>query len=185
MKYGVVGSHVNLTSRVESSTVGGQILISEATRQESGPILKIARRIEVQAKGVGKPLALYDVRGIGGEYELFLPERDEEFVQLSQGIPLRYSLLEGKHLGRTVFEGRFVKLSVKGGEIHSDNPVPMLSDIKIQLIDVNGEEIPGDLYGKVVEQLLESRPGFAVRFTSVPSESAILRLLRHRPMPSS
>ncbi len=29
MKYGVVGSHVNLTSRIETYTVGGQILISE------------------------------------------------------------------------------------------------------------------------------------------------------------
>jgi len=31
MKYGVVGSHVNLTSRIQSYTVGGQILISETT----------------------------------------------------------------------------------------------------------------------------------------------------------
>jgi adenylate cyclase len=38
-KYGVVGSHVNLTSRIQSYTTGGQILISETTRNEVGPIL--------------------------------------------------------------------------------------------------------------------------------------------------
>src|SRR5919109_3072735 len=35
-RYGLVGSHVNLTARIESYTVGGQILISEATRQAVG-----------------------------------------------------------------------------------------------------------------------------------------------------
>ena len=48
MKYGVVGSHVNLTSRIQSYTTGGQILISEATRQEVGPILKVGAQLEVR-----------------------------------------------------------------------------------------------------------------------------------------
>src|SRR6478736_4423578 len=39
-KYGVVGSHVNLTSRIQACTTGGQILVSETTRQELGRILK-------------------------------------------------------------------------------------------------------------------------------------------------
>ena len=41
MKYGAVGSHVNLASRIKSCTVGGQILISEATLQEAGPIVRV------------------------------------------------------------------------------------------------------------------------------------------------
>ncbi len=149
-KYGVVGSHVNLTSRIESYTVGGQILISESTRRAAGPILTIKRQIEVEAKGVGKPITLSEVRGIGGAYNLFLPEREEKFFPLRREIPVRYTLVEGKHLGRTVFEGRFVTLSVRGGEIHSDHSVPPLSNIKIRLINLKGEELPGDFYGKVV-----------------------------------
>jgi adenylate cyclase len=35
-KYGVVGSQVNLTYRIESYTTGGQIFISEATLKEVG-----------------------------------------------------------------------------------------------------------------------------------------------------
>jgi adenylate cyclase len=45
MKYGVVGSHVNLTSRVQSYTTGGQILISDTARREAGPNLKIGKRM--------------------------------------------------------------------------------------------------------------------------------------------
>lgn len=178
MQYSVLGSPVNLASRIESYTIGGQILISKATRQEVGPILTIAQQMEVEAKGIGKPLVLYDVRGIAGEHNLFLPDREEEFLPLSQEIPLRYTVVEGKHLSRTVFEGRFVTLSVRGGEIHSDHSVPPLSNIKIQLINLKGEELPGDFYGKVVAHLGENRSGFAVRFTSLPPETPIFKLLR-------
>jgi adenylate cyclase len=44
MKYGVVGSHVNLTSRIQSYTTGGQILVSDTARREVGPISKSASR---------------------------------------------------------------------------------------------------------------------------------------------
>lgn len=44
MKYGVVGSHVNLTSRIQSYTTGGQILISEATRQDVGQIFTLGKQ---------------------------------------------------------------------------------------------------------------------------------------------
>ena len=77
MKYGVVGSQVNLTSRIQSCTVGGQILVSETTRQEAGRTLKIGQQIEVKAKGVEHPITLSEVLGIGGKYKLQLTETSE------------------------------------------------------------------------------------------------------------
>ena len=50
-KYGIVGSHVNLTARIESYTVGGQILISEATLEDAGAILRIDGQMQVETKG--------------------------------------------------------------------------------------------------------------------------------------
>ena len=73
-KYGVVGSHVNLTSRIQSYTIGGQVLISEATRQEVEPLVKISKQMEVEAKGIAEPITLYELRGLGGVHNLFLPE---------------------------------------------------------------------------------------------------------------
>jgi adenylate cyclase len=43
IKYAVVGRAVNLTARIESYTVGGQIFISESTLDECGDILWIER----------------------------------------------------------------------------------------------------------------------------------------------
>jgi class 3 adenylate cyclase len=50
MKYGVVGSHVNLTARIQSYTTGGQVLTSETTRQEVGRILKPGKQMQIRAK---------------------------------------------------------------------------------------------------------------------------------------
>ena len=171
-KYGVVGSHVNLTARIESYTVGGQVLISDATRQEIGPLVKVAGQVEVAAKGIDQPITIYNARGIGGKYNLFLPERAVTLVRLPQAIPLQFTLLEGKQLGDALGTGSLVKLSAKDGEVRSDHAVEPWSNIKLQLMSNNGEELPGDLYAKVMGPIPEGSHGFAVHFTSVPPEVA-------------
>ena len=169
-KYGVVGSHVNLTSRIQSYTIGGQILISEATRREVGLILRIGKQMEVRAKGFERSVRLSEVRGIGGAHNLFLPETEDALVPLPQEIPLRYTVVEGDHLSGVMFKGSFVKLSVKGAEARLENPVPLLTNLNMRFIGSTGEEIPGTLYGKVVGKLPEGSAGFSVRFTSMSPE---------------
>ncbi len=171
-KYGVVGSHVNLTSRIQSYTIGGQILLSEATRQAVGPLVRMHKQIEVEAKGIAEPITLYELRGIGGAYNLFLPEREEALLPLPQEIPLQYTVLEGEHVGRTVYQGSFVTLSARGGEVRSEHLVASWSNIKMRLMGYNGEVISGELYAKVLRHFQESRPGFYVHFTSIPPEAA-------------
>ena len=50
IKYAVVGRAVNLTARIESYTVGGQIFISESTLEACGDILRIDTRHEGYAQ---------------------------------------------------------------------------------------------------------------------------------------
>ena len=70
-KYGAVGNHVNLTARIESYTIGRQILISEATLKDAGANLRIDGQMQVEPKGVQEPITIHEVGGIGGEYDLF------------------------------------------------------------------------------------------------------------------
>ena len=58
-KYGIVGSQVNLTYRIESYTSGGQILISEQTFKEVKSSVKIIGQKQVQPKGVSQPIFIY------------------------------------------------------------------------------------------------------------------------------
>ena len=87
-KYGVVGSQVNLTYRIESYTTGGQILISGTTFKEVESIIEINDEKEVMPKGVKKPITIYDVGGLGGKYNLFLQKREEIYRPLKEAICL-------------------------------------------------------------------------------------------------
>jgi adenylate cyclase len=168
MKYGVVGSHVNLTSRIQSFTTGGQILISETTRQEVGRILKPGRQMEIRAKGIEHPINIYEVLGIGGNYRLLLPETAETLIPLAKEIPLRYEVLESNQ-GK-MSEGSLIRVSRKAAEARLDTPVPDLSNLKMRLIGSGGKELPGTLYGKVMGAVPGSKKDFCVRFTSVSPE---------------
>lgn len=51
VKYSAVGNGVNLTSRIEAYTVGGQILISESMRQQAGEEVRISAQMDIHPKG--------------------------------------------------------------------------------------------------------------------------------------
>jgi adenylate cyclase len=176
MKYGVVGSHVNLTSRIQSCTTGGQILVSETTRQEVGPILKTGKQMEVKAKGVEHPITIYEVLGVGGRHKLLMTDSAETLVPLAEEIPLRYEIVEGAQLGSEMSKGSLIKISCKAAEAQLDNPVPPLSNLKMRLLGKDGKELPGTLYGKVLGLAAGNGKDFSIRFTSISPE--IENLLR-------
>jgi adenylate cyclase len=181
MKYGVVGSHVNLTSRIQGCTTGGQILISETTRRELGDKLKIGKQMEVRAKGVELPIVLFEILGIKGTHKLSLAETADALVALKDEIPIRYEVVESSQVGGALSQGFLTKVSSKRAEARLKNPVAPLSNLKMHLVGDGGEQIPGTLYGKVVGAVPGSPICFSIRFTSVPPgiETLLAELTSH------
>ena len=178
MKYGVVGRNVNLTARIESYTVGGQIFISENTMEECGQhLLRIDDRMEVMPKGVKKPITIYEVGGLKGEFNLFLPEKVEVvLMDLPHAIPIEFTVLEGKHAGDTRYKGTVDKLFEKTAQISAEILVDKLTNLKISLFDHEKTEITSDLYAKVVKSISKDPAIFRISLTSVPpSATAFLK----------
>ncbi len=71
-KYGVVGHNVNFTARIESETEGGQILISDRTREVCGDRLTITGKKLVHPKGFEDPVHVYEVAALGEPFNLRL-----------------------------------------------------------------------------------------------------------------
>lgn len=172
-KYGVVGSQVNLTYRIESYTTGGQILISETTLTEAGEGIIVNNTKKVQPKGVPHPITIYEIGGIQGKYNLMLEKEAEIYVPLNPAIALRYRLLEGKNVGETLFKGHLTQLSAKGGQIvlngesNASSP-PSLTNLKINFLNFAGENPESeDIYGKVLEKKSDNG-SFYVQFTAKP-----------------
>ncbi len=180
-KYSIVGSQVNLAFRIESYTVGGQILISESTWQEVADIASVRRMEQVYFKGVQTPVTVYEVSSIQGKYHLSLTKEQEKLYWIREAIPLQYSILDGKHVSKTCYWGRLVKLSKKEAEIAIDPdfqtciPSP-LKNIKINFFFANDGETPQyDVYAKVLASNIQATnaktpPRFHIRFTANPKE---------------
>jgi adenylate cyclase len=169
-KYAVVGSGVNMTSRIESYSVGGQVLVSESVLYEAGKVLRIDAQREVLPKGAETPLKIYEVGGISGPYNLVLEGEDPALVTLIRQIPLKYTVLEGKTVGKKELEGFVTRLSKKCAEIVLDGPVEILTNLKMNLSAVDENLVIKDFYGKVIENSGQKEQVQLVRFTSVPSE---------------
>jgi PAS domain S-box-containing protein len=178
MKYAAVGIHVNLTGRIESYTIGGQILISESTLGEVAGVVTLGRRLHIDPKGARSEMTVWEVTGIGGAHDLHLDVTEAPMVALPAEIPIRYAVLEEKHVGRSVMEASIVRLSLKGAEVRSEAAVPPLSNLKIWIPDADAGTDAAELYAKVVEGTPGGAPGFVVRFTAMAPE--VTELLRRR-----
>lgn len=169
-KYAVVGSGVNMTSRIESYSVGGQILISESVHQEVGEILRIDAQRDVLPKGAEMPLRIYEIGGIAGHYNLALDTKEQPLLPLVRHIPLRYTVLEGKNARKNEREGFVVSLSKKCTEISLGGTVSLLSNLKMNLSDVDEILSTRHFYGKVIKRSGKGGLTYLIRFTSVPLE---------------
>ena len=151
-KYSVIGSAVNLAFRIESYTTGGQILISDDTRQHVKNPLTLQGATEVYPKGIKRPITIHDVTGIGGEYDLSLASESLELLPLTPPISVEYVALDGKQVGAEHHTGHLEKLSAKTALlcIEGAEPLNLLTNIKLLIAASAPDEVSqSDIYAKV------------------------------------
>ena len=168
-KYSVIGPPVVLASRIESYTMGGQILISAETRDVLQTPIKISATQRVHPKGSSRPVLLYDVAGLEGGP--LLPEAAgwSSLQALRDPIPFRYVLVEEKRCRDEVRSGRLVELGKNAARVKLESPVEELTDLKITLLGEGGGERPGHLYARVLLQ--DTDQGLtSLRFKSIDPE---------------
>ena len=157
-KYGVIGSHVNLCGRIESYTVGGQVLISPQTRALCQPTLEIAQEMTVYPKGVAGALVLSQVTGVGAPYNVSAQIKRAKPEALERTIPVLFHTLDGKHGGAKACYGGIVAVAHDGAVLDTGEKLNIYDNVKL--------EAGGELFGKVMEQ---TDDGLLLRYTSIPA----------------
>jgi adenylate cyclase len=66
-KYGIIGSAVNLTHRIQGQAQAGEVVVSEMVFHHSQETLAVKRTFETMLKGIAHPVTLYVVEGMGDE----------------------------------------------------------------------------------------------------------------------
>jgi len=157
IKYGVVGHVVNSAARIETFTVGGQVLVSDATRSALGERLIADGPIEAAGKGVGSTMHLWEVLALRGETMRVLPAAVRELATLRAPLEAGVRLILGKQVDSQVHPALLRQLGAAGAELESSAPLAVFGALQV-LVD----SLVVD--GKVVE--LNGRSAL-VRFTGV------------------
>src|SRR5262245_57961488 len=164
----VVGSGVNMTSRIESFTVGGQVLVSQSVVDEIGPLLRIDDRREVQAKGAASPVTIYAVGGIAGGYNVALEHSDDDLIALERELDVRYFPMSGKHDDGVGYGAAVRRVSRTGMELARTSQIGIPNDVRLRLTHGSAQLTCRDFYAKVVA--VDPTGQVRLRFTSTPPE---------------
>lgn len=150
-EYTMIGTTVNLASRIEAYTLRGQILISKYTREHAGVFIETGMENEVHAKGMAHPLQLYELLSISHPEKIKLPVRDNRrALRIKISLPVSYQLLDGKSVLPDVYEGHVVDISYGGMMINTPIPMNQYSDIKMKVNLSPLMTEPVDIYAKAL-----------------------------------
>jgi adenylate cyclase len=174
-KYSAIGSPINSAYRVESYTVGGQILVSPTTYEKVKPLVQVRGTMRVQFKGMDQPVTLYDVVGMGGEYQVALPEKEARpLIKVDPPIHIACLSVVGKTVSETSISGYITHFRGSAADVSIEKPLEVRSNLKILFVQ---EEASGlsEVYAKVmsVEPFHPKSSNFKARleFTWLPEDA--------------
>ncbi len=165
-KYGAVGSEVNFTGRMESYTVGGQILVSQAVKEILAEQLIIKEHLSVQMKGMPEPVDLYDITGLKGG--TLLAEKQEYRTPLPTALKVTAQRLNQKSLDEKELAAVITHTSQTSAVLVLSKAVGQWEDLRVMLPHGMGE-----FYGKVMQVQNRSKGGCdaVVRTTSLSPDA--------------
>ena len=167
--YSVIGRTVNETARVEGFTLGGEILTTDATLASCTQALSLGAARQMSAKGLGREMTIYPLRGIGGVHNLLLPDEVLDEVSLLRPVPVTFFRVDQKRIGGWALPGELLAVSHKGARIRSSAPVTPMENLKLILLTAN-PPATCEAYIKVTD-VHASAQSFSVRFTSLQPEA--------------
>jgi adenylate cyclase len=167
-KYSVIGQTVNLTARIESFSVGGQVLVSPSLISAAKAGLILGEEVKVHAKGMRRALKCHELLGHHDHPELSLEVEERDFKILAEPLPFAYARLTGKHLGDQMEPGTLVSLSHRRAVVEVAGPLPAHTNIMLRFELKTGEEEAPEAYAKVMHPLHEAGRRHVIHFTSVP-----------------
>jgi len=149
-KFSIVGGPVNLTGRMESYTVGGQVLIGPNTYEHVKGLVELKDHVQVHLKGIPHSASLYDIRGIKGPYNIRLRDRLDNLVKLRENINVHLSRIINKTVAPPMGRAWISHLSENAAIIYCDGKLGRWENVQLTLLDAQAKKMDGKIYGKVI-----------------------------------
>ena len=128
-KYGVVGSTINTAARVESATVGGQVLATARVVELAGEGLWTGERRALRPKGSVSALEVTELLGLG---ELRLEATDDALSPCA-AVPVLLQLLHGKELDPQPIAATLVARSTRALRVRAERSLEGVEDLRVTI----------------------------------------------------
>jgi len=149
-KYGAVGSEVNFTGRVESYTVGGQVLITRTTYKKIADIVHVNNIMEVEMKGMTGKVKLYNIAGIGGPFNIYLENKEETLIKIEKIMNIKIYRLEDKIINKNGMSARITHLCASKAKILMPEKLTEWENIRFQILNRQLDTNQGEVYAKIL-----------------------------------
>ena len=149
MKYGIVGSAVNVAARIEANTTGGEVFVGEAVYENLKDLIEVEGARSVMMKGLKHPLVYYPVIAVGAPYDQRLQTRTVEGRGLSFQLPFRLWVIEDDRIDDAMLSGKTLNISEHNFEAVLDRPLKRLTDVKLKFEFCSDAHCFDEIYAKV------------------------------------
>ena len=158
MKYGLVGAAVNRASRIESNSIGGEVLIGRSTHKKVADLITAAPPRTVMMKGMKDPLVFYSVNAIQYQknQQITLETIQEENTRMDIRIPFKYWKVDGKTVDLIPVMGETLSMDKAHVEVATSAPIPPLSDIKLLMDFCMDAHCFEEIYAKCISNSREN-----------------------------
>jgi adenylate cyclase len=171
-QYTVIGDEVNLASRIESFSLRGQILTSQATFERCGDFVLTSPPIDVLVKGKPTPVSLREVLAIPS-LGLQVPRQEiRRSPRVEASIPFSFRVVSNKIVMPGTKQGTIFDIGYHGILAELEMELPPYSDITLDIdLSVIGCRAT-DIYAKTLKNVdRDGRRLTGIEFTSVSVRS--------------
>jgi class 3 adenylate cyclase len=150
MKYGIVGSAVNVAARLESITTGGEVLVGESVYEQAKGLVAVDKAHSAMLKGLKHPLVYYPVRAVGAPYDVKLNTWavDEKKV-IPMHLPFHLWVIEDERIGEDGISGKTLTINENDIVAVLEKPLERLVDVKLRFDFCSDAHCFDDIYAKV------------------------------------
>ena len=172
----VIGDEVNLTSRIESFSLRGQILVSESTYKRCADWVKAGDPMDVFVKGRSSMVVLREVLAIPSLGQEVPRQEMRRSPRVPVMLTMHYQLVENDVVRPEQLAGRVLDIGYHGVLAEIEKPIALFGELVLEFdVPLVGKRVR-DLYAKVVKSVphaANTRVGIEFSSTSVENKATI------------